>query len=211
MRQGGPSGRRPRGRQHSGGSGSGNNGGGRPPRTASSLRHQTFDSNGPDVRVRGNAWQVYEKYIALARDAQGAGDRVLAESLFQHAEHYFRVTEAINDATSSEQQKRAPEKPNVSEQQPEVPSNYYAPDGQLMEAKKAAQSQVPQSQVQQPRASQLGENRKPREMRPPRRSSAPPPQESQPQKQAPAPDPFFAKDSEADDQGSGPQKLVAGS
>ena len=38
------------------------------------IRSQTFDSNGPDVRVRGNAFQILEKYVALARDAQAAGD-----------------------------------------------------------------------------------------------------------------------------------------
>ncbi len=54
-------------------------------------RHHNFDSNGPDVRVRGNAMQVHEKYLTLARDAGSAGDRVKAESYFQHAEHYFRI------------------------------------------------------------------------------------------------------------------------
>ncbi len=50
-----------------------------------------FDSNGPTVRVRGNAHQVLEKYLALARDATTAGDRVSAENFYQHAEHYFRI------------------------------------------------------------------------------------------------------------------------
>lgn len=52
---------------------------------------QNFDSNGPGVRIRGNATQVYEKYIQLARDAQGSGDRVMAENMLQHAEHYYRI------------------------------------------------------------------------------------------------------------------------
>jgi hypothetical protein len=60
-------------------------------------RNQTFDSNGPDVRIRGNAHQVYEKYLTLARDASTAGDRVLAESLFQHADHYFRIHSVFNE------------------------------------------------------------------------------------------------------------------
>lgn len=60
-------------------------------------RNQTFDSNGPDVRIRGNAHQVYEKYLTLARDASTAGDRVLAESLFQHADHYFRIYSMYNE------------------------------------------------------------------------------------------------------------------
>lgn len=61
-------------------------------------RNQTFDSNGPDVRIRGNAHQVYEKYLALARDASASGDRVLAESLYQHADHYYRIYSAFNEA-----------------------------------------------------------------------------------------------------------------
>lgn len=54
-------------------------------------RNQVFDSNGPDVRIRGTAHQIAEKYEALAKDASGAGDIVLAESYLQHAEHYVRV------------------------------------------------------------------------------------------------------------------------
>jgi len=59
-------------------------------------RVQTFDSNGPDVRIRGTAYQINEKYVTLARDATSAGDRVLAESYLQHAEHYQRF---INEMT----------------------------------------------------------------------------------------------------------------
>ena len=55
------------------------------------LRMQTFDSNGPDVRIRGNAYQVFEKYLQLARDANASGHRIKAESCYQHAEHYFRL------------------------------------------------------------------------------------------------------------------------
>jgi len=54
-------------------------------------RNQNFDSNGPQGRIRGNAKQIYEKYLQLAKDAISSGDRVLAESLFQHADHYGRV------------------------------------------------------------------------------------------------------------------------
>jgi len=65
-------------------------------RKAPNNRSQTFDSNGPSVRVRGNAFQVQEKYLALARDAAAAGDRVAAENYFQHAEHYLRIINAAN-------------------------------------------------------------------------------------------------------------------
>ena len=54
-------------------------------------RNQVFDSNGPDVRVRGNAHQVYDKYSALAREATAAGNHVQAEAHLQFAEHYLRL------------------------------------------------------------------------------------------------------------------------
>jgi hypothetical protein len=57
-------------------------------------RNQTFDSSGPDVKVRGSASQVLEKYLAMARDATAAGDRIAAENYFQHAEHYYRILSA---------------------------------------------------------------------------------------------------------------------
>ncbi len=83
MRQG-SNGRRPRGRpqrkQH----------GGTP-------RHGNFDSSGPEGRIRGNAHQVYEKYIGLARDATSAGDRIAAETYYQYAEHYYRIVNARTD------------------------------------------------------------------------------------------------------------------
>lgn len=75
---------------------------GRRPRGRSNRKHfvphrsQTYDSHGPDVRVRGNAMQVYEKYVALSRDASAGGDRIIAESYQQYAEHYYRI---INDTT----------------------------------------------------------------------------------------------------------------
>lgn len=60
-------------------------------------RAKVFDSNGPDVRIRGTAHQICEKYEALAKDARAAGDYVLAESYLQHAEHYQRVIISWND------------------------------------------------------------------------------------------------------------------
>src|SRR5580693_692817 len=75
-----------------GGSGGGGGGGGKPQHNA----NRAFDSNGPDnVKVRGAAQHIYERYQQLARDAGSAGDRVLAENYLQHAEHYFRVLRAM--------------------------------------------------------------------------------------------------------------------
>src|SRR6185436_5416181 len=59
---------------------------------------RNFESNGPDVKVRGNASHVAEKYLQLARDAQSSGDPVLAENYLQHAEHYFRIVAAAQQA-----------------------------------------------------------------------------------------------------------------
>jgi uncharacterized protein DUF4167 len=61
-------------------------------------RPQNFDSPGPDVRVRGNTYQVMEKYLALARDASLAGDRIAMENYLQHAEHYYRTINSNGDA-----------------------------------------------------------------------------------------------------------------
>lgn len=128
MRQGSNN-RRPRGRHHGGnGNNSGAGGTGNRPRSAASLRHQSFDSNCGDLRVRGNAWQVYEKYQALARDANASGDRVSAENYLQHAEHYYRIIEAIEEATATEQRVQG-DTAAAFTQQPEIPANYYAPAG----------------------------------------------------------------------------------
>jgi hypothetical protein len=98
---------RPNNRQRSrggrGGGGGGGGGGGhnhhkqhhnhnpnRPPN-----RNQIFDSSGPDVRVRGNAHQVFDKYQALAREAAASGDRIQAEAYWQYADHYYRVIQTM--------------------------------------------------------------------------------------------------------------------
>lgn len=59
---------------------------------------QVFDSNGPEVRIRGTAYQICEKYQALAKDAASMGDRILAESYLQHAEHYQRLINSWGEA-----------------------------------------------------------------------------------------------------------------
>ncbi|MGB0695301.1 MAG: DUF4167 domain-containing protein [Rhodospirillaceae bacterium] len=88
---------RPRGR---------NVGGKRPPN-----RNQTFDSNGPGVRVRGNAQQIVEKYLSLARDSVSQGDRVLAENYFQHADHYQRILNALTGRYNRVEENSQPQTP----------------------------------------------------------------------------------------------------
>jgi len=122
--------KRMRGRNHrggsngSGGGGGGGGGGGAPIRHHSGgiplNRNHVFDSNGPDLRVRGTAQQLFEKYLQLGRDATSSGDRVMAESYFQHAEHYFRILNAINQASQQGQPGGGPQqqrRPTANEQQ----------------------------------------------------------------------------------------------
>jgi hypothetical protein len=63
-------------------------------------KNRAFRSNGTGSWVRGNAHQLLEKYLALARDAQAAGDRITAENYSQHAEHYFRIINANTEGNS---------------------------------------------------------------------------------------------------------------
>src|SRR4051812_22306527 len=58
---------------------------------------RVYESNGPDVKIRGTASHIAEKYIQLARDSQSSGDPVAAENYYQHAEHYFRLIAAAQE------------------------------------------------------------------------------------------------------------------
>ena len=106
--------KRMRGRNNRGGGQGGGGGGGggaiRHHSTAANIpmnRNHVFDSSGPDLRIRGTAQQLFEKYLQLGRDASGSGDRVMAESYFQHAEHYFRILNAMQQAQQQQAQSQA--------------------------------------------------------------------------------------------------------
>ena len=86
-----------------------------------------LDSSGPSVKVRGSVRQVYDKYLLLARDAKSSGDNILAESYFQHAEHYARIliengkfeinsssNSKKNEVRKSEQEKKTDNQSNDS-------------------------------------------------------------------------------------------------
>src|ERR1700757_1363915 len=114
----------------------GNNRGPRPPH-----RMQTFDSNGPSVKIRGNAYQVFERYIALAREASSAGDRIAAENLYQHAEHYYRIMQANGEG---QQMAPGPMTPADNEM------NGIEVDGEFAAQGQQAQPQAQPPQPQQP-------------------------------------------------------------
>lgn len=86
-------------------------------------RNHVFDSNGPDLRVRGTAQQLFEKYLQLGRDATSSGDRVMAEGYFQHAEHYFRILNAMNQAAQQNQQNQQQHYQNGQPHQQRRPFN----------------------------------------------------------------------------------------
>jgi len=135
---------RPNNRQRSRGGRNGGGGGGghhhkqhhnpnRPPN-----RNQIFDSSGPDVRVRGNAHQVFDKYQALAREAAASGDRILAEAYWQYADHYFRMIQSMGGfgqrnnqgwgESGSEEGQSAPQQQGQSGGQPQANGNGHEPD-----------------------------------------------------------------------------------
>jgi hypothetical protein len=70
-----------------------------------------YESNGQDVKIRGTASHIAEKYLQLARDAQSSGDPIAAENYYQHAEHYFRLIAAAQEQLRQSQ-------PYYQQQQP---------------------------------------------------------------------------------------------
>ena len=128
-------GRRP---QHGGGGGGGgnnNNGGG------GFNPNRSYDSNGPEVKIRGTASHVYEKYLQLARDANSSGDRVMAENYLQHAEHYYRIVAATQAQMAQHQAQQAAQaaangqqpRPHGGEQPQGSPQGAAAPSFSLAE------------------------------------------------------------------------------
>ena len=95
MRQGGNQRRQRSGRPNNGGGGGGK-------RPFNFGPNRSFESNGPGVKLRGTPAQVFDKYLALARDAFSAGDRIAAENYYQHAEHYFRLHAAFTARRESD-------------------------------------------------------------------------------------------------------------
>jgi len=80
-------------RRQRSGRGSGGGAGGRRPYNAGH-GNRSLESAGPHIKLRGSANQIWDKYLALARDASSSGDRIAAENYYQHAEHYYRLMTA---------------------------------------------------------------------------------------------------------------------
>jgi hypothetical protein len=111
-------GRRPQNNNHNNGGGGGGGGGYNP--------NRSYDSNGPEVKIRGSAATVYEKYLQLARDANSGGDRVMAENYLQHAEHYYRILAAQQ---LQQQQYQAQQQQNAQNNGANGNGQYRGPNG----------------------------------------------------------------------------------
>lgn len=115
---------------------------------------RVYESNGPDVKIRGTANHVAEKYIQLARDAQASGDPVGAENYYQHAEHYFRLI-----AAAQEQFRQSQPFQNRPEGNDNRDDNYD--DGDDMQPQQSGEPYSPQMQQPYPQREQF--NQQPRQ------------------------------------------------
>ena len=81
---------------------------------------RNYESNGPDVKIRGNAGHIAEKYSSLARDALSNGDTVMAENYYQHAEHYNRIIAAAQQQQNAAREEQQAAQNNGKGPQPEI-------------------------------------------------------------------------------------------
>jgi Domain of unknown function (DUF4167) len=150
---------------------------------------RVFESNGPDIKIRGTASHVAEKYVQLARDARSSGDPVAAENYYQHAEHYFRLIAAAQEQFRQNQPQPRTENEMPSEDgddESESFSNFGQEPGF---APAQQQPFVPRDNNQQRDHQREGQPYQPRDQHPPRehnnhRDHRPQPQfQPQPQSQ----------------------------
>ncbi|MCW5723295.1 MAG: DUF4167 domain-containing protein, partial [Devosia sp.] len=88
---------------------------------------RNYESNGPDVKVRGNAAHIAEKYLQLARDAQSSGDSVMAENYLQHAEHYFRIVSSAQQAMNGPRDGQSQDDSDFDDDVSELNSRFSSP------------------------------------------------------------------------------------
>src|SRR6201995_2809071 len=143
---------------------------------------RVYESNGPDIKIRGTASHIAEKYLQLARDARSSGDPVAAENYYQHAEHYFRLIAAAQEQFRQSQPQHL--------QQPPRPDEVMGEDGEDDGENFSSFGQEPGFVPQQPQPFIRDNNQQPREGQPyqPREHREHRPQQYQPQPQPqPAP------------------------
>jgi hypothetical protein len=138
--------KRMRGRNNNGGGGHNNNN-----RRGQNPMTRVYESNGPDIKIRGTASHVAEKYVQLARDARSSGDPIAAENYYQHAEHYFRLIAAAQEQFRQNQPQPQPRLDEASDEagEDESFSNFGAEPG-FVPQPQASQQPYPR-EAQQPR------------------------------------------------------------
>jgi hypothetical protein len=149
-----------------------------------------YESNGPDIKIRGTASHVAEKYVQLARDARSSGDPVAAENYYQHAEHYYRIIAAAQEQFRQNQQQPRPDAEPVATEDGDDDSDGYSSFGQEPGfvpqqqpfMRDNGQQPFQREQQQQPREHRERDQQPPREHR--EREHRPQPQyQPQPQNQ----------------------------
>jgi len=134
-------------------------------------RNTTFESNGPEGRLRGNAQQLYEKYTALANDANTAGERISAEACSQFADHYYRINQTIVMAAEQQRrtqdEQRASRRPVHASAEDASAGDAPAPDEQSSEA-----SSSDESSSDEPSSNKTSSNEKPSGEKPPHKVAA---------------------------------------
>ncbi|ERF79815.1 DUF4167 domain-containing protein [Bradyrhizobium viridifuturi] len=151
---------------------------------------RVYESNGPDIKIRGTASHVAEKYVQLARDARSSGDPVAAENYYQHAEHYYRIIAAAQEQFRQNQQQPRPDAEPVATEDGDDDSDGYSSFGQEPGfvpqqqpfMRDNGQQPFQREQQQQPREHRERDQQPPREHR--EREHRPQPQyQPQPQNQ----------------------------
>lgn len=138
---------------------------------------RTYESNGPDVKVRGTAQHIAEKYMQLGRDASATGDHIAAENYFQHAEHYLRLIAAAQEQYKLQNPNYQPYSPTDQDEdgddegapfghgapQPDVRFGGQQPD---LEGEEQPRVAYPPREPREHREFQPREPREPREFQP---------------------------------------------
>ncbi|MGV3573814.1 MAG: DUF4167 domain-containing protein [Devosia sp.] len=146
---------------------------------------RNYESNGPDVKVRGNAAHVAEKYLQLARDAQSSGDSVMAENYLQHAEHYFRIVSSAQQAMNGQRDGQNQDDNEFDDDVSDLNSRFSSPQPVQAQVSHEAEEEAAAPVAAQPERPERAE--RPERLERPERSRRPPaerPVSEQPSNQA---------------------------
>ena len=133
-------------------------------------RNTTFESNGPEGRLRGNAQQLYEKYTALANDANTAGERISAEACSQFADHYYRINQTI--IMAAEQQRRTQDDQRASRRPAQASAEDASDDSSAGDAHVPDEQSSEAASSDKPLSEEATSNEMPLGKKPPRKVTA---------------------------------------